>query len=93
MNKQLHWDNVFELLDTIGDRYNPKFMARGTVLLENWGTTFIQVVEMMYWADMLGGTQRKDNTGTIKFLARELSTTADFIESLLESTDALAGKE
>lgn len=90
-----HWNEVFELLDTIGNRYDPEFAARGTVLHENWGVAFEQVVQMMYWADVISRyrddhpttTDRNmqiSDTNLFRLIAVDLHTTPSHIKSIVE---------
>lgn len=93
-----YWDKVFELLDTTELKKGgstPIFMARGTILHENWGVAFEQVVQMMYWVDLISRYQPGHVSTTDKnmivsdnvrfrLLAYELNTTPEHIRSIVE---------
>ena len=93
-----YWNKVFELLDTTELKRGGStaiFMARGTILHKNWGVAFEQVVQMMYWVDLISRYQPdhvsttdknmivSDNT-IFRLLAYELNTTPEHIRSIVE---------
>jgi hypothetical protein len=94
-----HWDKVHALLDTVDNRraekeVEPKFGARGTVLHENWGAAFEQVVHMMYWVDRIcrysegHKTTAANNTPVssdtlLRLIAFDLKTTPQHIHGVM----------
>lgn len=93
-----YWQRVFDLLDTSERKrgtLEPVFIARGTVLHENWGVAFEQMVQMMYWADLISRYQPDHKTTTdrnmqisdanlFRLIAVDLNTTPAHIKSIVE---------
>lgn len=92
--KNEHWKRVFQLVDTVGNRYTPVFRAKGEALHKVYGDAYEQVVNMMYWVDRISRNSplRKsqsaksmivNNNVHIRFVAYELGTTPEAIHAIL----------